>query len=118
MSIRDTPDMFRHRPPKRRHPERDAQKAILTYLKLKGCLVAITDSGAMHRAGRYGGDTVPEGWPDLTCCMPDGRFLGVEVKAPKGTQSLMQKICQQQIETRGGVYILAYSIDDLRKVIP
>jgi hypothetical protein len=99
----------------RRHPERDRQKAIVTYLRLRGCVVAVTDAGAVRRAtrGRQHLSGIPDGWPDITGVMPGGQFIGVEVKAPGGRQSLAQKIVQALIVETGGLYVLAFSIDDL-----
>lgn len=104
----------------RRHrgkPERAVQRAILLWLKANGCLVAVTDAGAAYRAGAFGADTVPAGWPDITGLLPDGRFIGVEVKAPGGRQSPVQKHIEQEIRKRSGIYVLAYSIDDVQREI-
>lgn len=104
----------------RRHrgnPERAVQRAIVVYLRARGCLVAVTDAGAAFRAGSFGGDTVPPGWPDITGLLPDGRFIGVECKAPDGRQSPVQKDLEQEIRRRNGIYILARGIDDVEKGI-
>jgi len=54
------------------------------------------------------------GWPDITGCLPGGRFLGVECKARRGgKQSEAQKAAQRQIERRGGLYIMVRGVDDL-----
>jgi len=98
---------------KRGKPERTIQKAIVAYLRAAGCLVAVTDAGAAYRAGAFGADTVPAGWPDITGLTPDGRFLGVEVKAAGGRQSPVQKHMEQQIRQRHGLYILARSVEDV-----
>ncbi len=94
-------------------PERAVQKAIAIWLRAQGALVAITDAGAAHRAGCFGGDTVPAGWPDITGLLPDGRFIGVECKAPGGRQSPVQKVMEQEIRRRRGIYVLARSIEDV-----
>ena len=104
----------------RRHrgkPEREIQRAILIYLRARGCLVAVTDAGAAYCAGSFGADTVPAGWPDITGLLPDGRFIGVECKAPTGRQSPAQKQMEESIRSRNGIYILARSIDDVAAVI-
>ncbi|MCE5280307.1 MAG: VRR-NUC domain-containing protein [Planctomycetaceae bacterium] len=101
----------------RQKPEREVQRAILGYLRSIGALVAVTDAGAAYRAGSWGADTVPAGWPDITGLLPDGRFIGVECKAPGGRQSPVQKFMEQEIEHRCGLYVLACSIDDVREAI-
>ncbi|MFA6135239.1 MAG: VRR-NUC domain-containing protein [Phycisphaerae bacterium] len=104
----------------RRHrgkPERAIQKAILLWLRANGCLVAVTDAGAAYHAGSFGADTVPGGWPDITGLLPDGRFIGVEAKAPGGRQSPVQKQMEQEIRKRSGIYVLAHSVQDVQREI-
>jgi len=104
----------------RRHrgkPERAIQRAILIYLRVRGCLVAVTDAGAAYRAGTFGADTVPVGWPDITGLLPDGRFIGVECKSSTGRQSPAQTRMEEEIRRRHGIYILARSIEDVEKGI-
>ena len=115
MSLREE-DVFG---PRRRRgkPERAVQRAILIWLKANGCLVAVTDAGAAYRAGAFFGDAIPAGWPDITGLLPDGRFIGIEVKAPKGRQSEAQQHIEREIRRRDGIYILARSIDDVQRGI-
>ncbi|MGC9455227.1 MAG: VRR-NUC domain-containing protein [Phycisphaerae bacterium] len=113
MSLRAA-EVFRPRR-KRRKPELAVQKACLAYLRERGALMAVTDAGAAHRAGAYFGSAVPRGWPDITGVLPGGRFIGVECKAPNGRQSPAQKAMQREIRSRGGLYVLARSTDDLTK---
>ena len=49
--------------------------------------------------------------------LPDGRFIGVEAKAPGGRQSPVQKVMEPEIRKRSGIYVLAYSIEDVQKEI-
>lgn len=53
-----------------------------------------------------------KGIPDITGVLADGRFLGIEVK-DKGKLSKDQLDIKQQIEKRGGVYIVARSVGDV-----
>ena len=104
----------------RRHrgrPERTVQKAILIYLRARGCLVAVTDAGAAYRAGSFGADTVPAGWPDITGLLPDGRFIGVECKSLTGRQSPVQKQMEEAIRKCNGIYVLARSVEDVQQAI-
>jgi hypothetical protein len=116
MSLRAS-EVFAPRRRPRGKPERAVQKAIALWLRAKGALVAITDAGAAYRAGAFFGDALPAGWPDITGLLPGGRFIGVECKAPGGLQSEMQKHIQQAIRLRGGIYVLARSIEDVEKGI-
>jgi hypothetical protein len=104
-------------PRRRGKPEREVQRAILIYLRALGCLVAVTDAGAAYRAGSFGADTVPAGWPDITGLLSDGRFIGVECKAHTGRQSPAQKQMEESIRGRNGIYILARGIEDVMEVL-
>jgi hypothetical protein len=93
---------------KRGKPEKKVQTSILHWMIGRGILAAITDAGVLYGATCG----IPRGWPDLTGCMPGGRFIGVECKADKGRQSEDQKEVQRIIEKMGGLYILAHSLDE------
>jgi hypothetical protein len=113
MSLRER-DVFRARR-KRAKPERAVQKAVLLCLRAHGAMVAVTDAGAAYRAGAFFGDALPAGWPDITGVLPDGRFIGVECKAPGGRQSAAQKRMEREIRQRHGLYVLAYSEMDVQR---
>ena len=115
MSLRSA-EVFKTRRPRHR-PERAIQKSIVAYLRAIGALVAVTDAGAAYRAGAFFGDAIPAGWPDITGLLPDGRFIGVEVKAPGGRQSAVQKAMEQAIRQRRGIYVLAYGVEDVQEGI-
>ena len=66
---------------------------------------------ANGRRVRFG---VP-GQADLRCVVgPKGRLVEIEVKRPGGKQSDAQVKYQKMIENLGGVYILAFSVVDVR----
>jgi hypothetical protein len=65
--------------------------------------------------GRRVIQSAPEGTPDLLGVMTPGRAFAIEVKAPRGIQSEVQKNWQAAWEKRGGIYILAKSLDDVHK---
>lgn len=87
-------------------PESKVKKEIKTYLKSIGAAVILVPGGA------YG----TNGNPDLVVCY-QGKFIAVEGKANNGVQSSWQKLRQMQIERAGGIYILAWSVDDVKDVI-
>ncbi len=60
-----------------------------------------------------------EGAPDLIGVLRmGGRFIGIECKAEKGRQREDQVRFQKMIETMGGLYILARSVEDVRRQLP
>ena len=56
-----------------------------------------------------------KGQADLSGILDGGYRFEVEVKAPAGRQSKDQAIYQRVIEAKGGLYILARSIEDVEK---
>ena len=57
--------------------------------------------------------SAPEGTPDLLGVIKPGRAFAIEVKAPKGKQRTAQVAWQHAWEKRGGIYILAYTLEDV-----
>lgn len=63
--------------------------------------------------------SAPNGMPDLLGVVgPNGRALAIEVKSAKGRQREEQKAFQSAWEKRGGLYILARSVDDVLERLP
>ena len=85
-------------------PEAKVKKKIKEYLDTLP-LYYFTPIGSV-----YG----KSGVPDVIICY-DGRFIGIEVKAPGrlNTQTALQKKSQLSIEAAGGVYLL---VDDVKMV--
>ena len=108
----------------RQEKETDTQRAICDYLKLKGyrCFwrqnnTAISYVDA-HGARRF--RAMPayarRGLPDIMLVHPiTGRLYGVEVKTSIGKQSEEQRAFQADLEGANGIYILARSIEDVRR---
>ena len=59
-----------------------------------------------------------EGAPDIIGLLRGGLFLGIEVKAERGRQDPAQVAFQKMIETMGGLYILARSVEDVERQLP
>jgi len=57
------------------------------------------------------------GQADLTGILPDGRRLEIEVKSPTGRQTPPQAAFQAMIERFNGLYVLARSVDDVRRAL-
>ena len=76
------------------------------------CGIAKGYRGGMVKLGQ-------PGWPDLIGYLPDGRFLGIEVKDPDGTtnkkRAELQEARRQDINSRGGVGIITTSVEDCRE---
>lgn len=103
--------------------------ACQALLQLAGAFVWRQNTGGtrVHRRGRekvirYG----VKGGSDLMAVMPGtGRFLGCECKRPEdkllgkaaGEQSEDQGWFQREVEHRGGLYVLAWSSEDLEAVL-
>lgn len=51
------------------------------------------------------------GLPDICGILPDGRWLGIEVKWGRDQQRDDQKVCQRVFEERGAVYVIARDLD-------
>lgn len=93
-------------------PETALVRACLDYLALVDrCFCWRNNSGA-YRAGarfvRFG----YVGSADILGVVR-GRFLAVECKAGKNVQSDSQLEFQAAVERCGGVYVLAYSVEDV-----
>ena len=54
------------------------------------------------------------GTPDLIAVI-DGKFIGIEIKAQKGIQSIQQKDFEKKVNAAGGYYYLVRSLDELIK---
>lgn len=95
--------------------------ACIKWLYAHGCIAFRNNSGAFKTSYTRKDGTTSEslvrfgrkGWGDIVGCTKHGRYLEVEAKAEKGKQSPEQKQHQADVEARGGLYILARSVDDL-----
>lgn len=93
-------------------PEQKVKRKIRQYLNSLGPDVYFV------RYGIYG----TPGYPDLVGVVR-GYYVGIEVKAPEkrghedGGMSPVQKATRRIIEIAGGIYILAYGVDEVRPVI-
>lgn len=56
------------------------------------------------------------GDPDLIICF-QGSFIGVEVKAPGGVQSPLQKVREKEINASGGRYLIVHSLKELEEAL-
>lgn len=86
--------------------EKEIQNNIRDYLSINGWFV-IRHQQSLGSL---------KGLSDLSA-IKDGKTIYIEVKTPRGHQSDYQKEFQDNIESHGGLYILARSIDDVKEKI-
>ena len=90
----------------RKISEKEIQNNIRDYLQLNGWYV-IRHQQSMGSL---------KGLSDLSA-IKDGKTIYIEVKTERGIQSEYQKEFQYNIELHGGTYILARSINDIKKYL-
>ena len=89
--------------------ETEIQSQILTYLSFMGV------EAWRNNVGRRGGIRFGvKGMPDIEGCLPDGRYLGIEVKTAKGKLSEDQVRFHKRILRNNGVIFVARSLDEAR----
>ena len=96
--------------------EKTIQNAILRYLSTVPGLRAWRQNTGV---ARYGQQVVRFGIPgqaDITGIY-NGIRLEIECKSTTGKQTPPQAAFQRMIENHGGIYILARSVEDVRRVI-
>lgn len=96
--------------------EKDIQKAILQYLRVRGFLCKRNNAGKAFSEykGKTRMFTVGEsGWPDIEGVTKDGRYFGIEVKSRTGILSDSQLTIGGQIIKNGGVWFVARSVDEV-----
>lgn len=95
--------------------ESDIQKAILRYLELKK-IYAWTNktTGTWDVKGNFfrKGSTL-KGVSDILGILKGGKFLAIEIKKKGNYASQEQKLFIKNINDRGGIAFVAYSIDDV-----
>ena len=97
--------------------ETELQKAILDLLAhIPKSYFFRTSSGLIRtEIGNYF-RTGKKGCPDI-CGVMNGKFIGIEVKIGKNKLSPFQKQAQEDIERSGGIYVTAYSLDNVENLI-
>jgi hypothetical protein len=94
-------------------PEHEIKSAIRNFLERSGFFVINLATGRLKTSdGKRWVSFGKKGAADLIGCLPDGRFIAVEVKAPQGRLSPEQQAFLDKIAGLGGVAIVAYSVED------
>lgn len=56
------------------------------------------------------------GIPDIIACL-EGRFIGIECKVGTNKASDLQKAHGKMIENAGGIFMIAYSLEEVKEVL-
>lgn len=88
-------------------------KAIINCLRVFGHFVHRQNNMGWQRKGRWINPNGVRGVPDITGCTKDGKYLGVEIKTGKDVLSDYQISYMNEITKRGGVYLVAGSVDEI-----
>lgn len=101
----------------RRSSEADIQKGITDLLRVCGLPYSVTDASlTFDDRGKVAGRAVTtDGWPDVTACLPAGRFLGIETKTADGKLRPAQIKVHAHITDQGGAVIIPRSVSDFAR---
>lgn len=110
---------------KKKMLEKDIQRAITDYLKLKGVPFAITNAERVwNPQGFVRKSKVSPDWPDLSATLPvfvDSMRVGlsfyIEVKTPTGSIRDGQKIKLRELSDAGALCVLARSLEEVKDVV-
>lgn len=111
-----------HAKPRRNNAEEGIQRAIVQRLRLHlapgvwFCAVPNGEARSKATGGRLKAQGVIAGTPDLIFCI-HGLFYGLELKAPGGYQSKVQRDQEVAIKAAKGRYVVAKGIDDAYAVL-
>lgn len=86
--------------------ETNLQRKVQEYLFSKGAYEFKVHGSAYMKAGI----------PDIISCYK-GLFIGIECKIGKNKMSKLQEEHKDQILAAGGIHILAYNLEDVKKII-
>jgi len=103
---------------KLKETEADIQRTILDYLNLKGHFVVRINTMGVAKWGRGGSfagfrPSPMKGVSDILGISSTGKFIAIEVKSAKGKASPEQIDFLDKVRARGGIAIVARSLDDV-----
>lgn len=96
--------------------EKDIQKQILDYLKIRGIFHWRNNVGAGKLQGGRFVQFGVAGAPDIFA-LHKGVSYGIEVKRPGKKQSELQKYFGDRMNEAGGHYQVVFSLDDVMKFL-
>jgi len=94
-------------------PEARIKSAVLRYLEQRGFFVWNNPTGCVRIASDRWISFGKKGSSDILGCLPDGRFLAVEIKTPKGRVTPEQTAFLKKVRGLGGVAIIVNSFQEL-----
>ena len=101
--------------------ERDIQRQIIDWLGWQGIFAFRTNTGAAMLPGRAGKPQLVrfgfKGVSDILGIVGQGQFLSIEVKRPGGKLTIDQEVFRELVVKNGGLYILAKSLDDVKRAL-
>jgi hypothetical protein len=98
-------------------PEGKIKAACLRYLARRGITAWNNPSGAVEvRPGQWL-QFGRKGSADILGCLPGGRFLAIEVKAPGGWLSPGQREFLETIKQQGGLAVVVKSYRDIEAAL-
>ena len=112
--------------------ESDVVKSCKAYLALIGALAWRNQTAFLRiEDPKYGTRVMRQGvrgGADIIGVLPGGRFIAVECKTPPipgprggrrgGKQTEDQRAFELEVTRRGGMYVLAHGVEDLKRAIP
>jgi len=93
--------------------EIELQREILSYLSARGICAWRANSGYVKKNVKLS----PDGTPDVIGYLPDGRFLGIEVKLPGKKLRNSQELWLAKAEWAGCAVLVAYSVEDVAEML-
>jgi hypothetical protein len=95
--------------------------SIIRFLRLNGIVCERHNSGRLKLGELHGKQETravflgTAGWPDIIGCLPDGRFLGIEVKTPERRNNLtaLQFDTMAVMMKQGALAFTATGIDEV-----
>lgn len=88
----------------------------LLELTTYGFLCWSNNTGAVKTSDRYQRYGL-KGSSDILAVAVGGMFWAIEIKTGKAVQNKAQKAFQKAVESRGGIYLLIYSLEELRSYL-
>lgn len=96
--------------------EQRIQYEICMYLQSQGIYFFSIPLEATKGKGNFTSTGMRPGTSDMVIVLP-GRVIFVEVKNEVGQQRPAQKLFQKRVEELGHLYVLARSVEDVKKVL-
>ena len=98
-------------------PEGCIKTDCLRYLERRGFFVWNNPTGCVRIAPDRWLHFGKKGSADILGCLPDGKFLAVEVKSDHGRLSPEQSVFLEQIRGRGGLAVVVKGWQELDNVL-